>query len=105
MTCRPPVFFFKNLVADYHCKNIGEVISALRTRLIFFRNLKEDGFRLAAPIDDHFAEFEPPETESFYWVQCASGGCYLKFSSGEVPPAECPECGKNLYEYEAPEEK
>ena len=100
MWCHPPVFFFKYLVADYDCKSISGVLRALRDRQAFFKKLKEDGFRLTGPVDDHYASFEPPDSEDFYWVECRSGGCYLRFSQGEIPPAECPECGKNLYEYE-----
>ena len=27
------------------------------------------------------------------------GGCYLKSPQGEIIPAECPECGKKVYEF------
>jgi hypothetical protein len=100
MMCSPPIFFFKYMLSDYDCKNIDDVIAALQNRLEFFKKLKEDGFGLIEPVEDHWAEFEPPDSEDHYWVQCRSGGCYLKFPLGEVPPRICPACGKNLYEYE-----
>jgi hypothetical protein len=100
MICHPPMFFFKYLVADYNCKSISCVIKALKDRLQFFKTLKNEGFRLMRPIDDHYAEFESPDSEDSYWVECRSGGCYLKFNQGEKPPERCPKCGKKLYEYE-----
>jgi hypothetical protein len=99
MWCSPPVFFFKHMITEYNCKSITCVINALKDRLQFFKKLKNEGFMLMGPIDDHFAEFEPPDSEESYWVQCRSGGCYLKFNRGEKPPEQCPECGKNLLEY------
>ena len=100
MWCSPPVFFFKQMITGYNCKSITDVIKALKDRLKFITKLKEEGFRLMGPVDDHFAEFEPPDSDDIYWVECRSGGCYLKFNQGEKPPEQCPECNKNLYEYE-----
>ena len=100
MSCQIPVFLFKYMLVDYQIDNIDDVISALGHRKAFFLQLKKDGFRLMDPVDDHYAEFEPPDSEEFYWVECKSGGCYLKSPRGEIPPRVCPECGKNLYEYE-----
>nr|KXH70598.1 MAG: hypothetical protein AM325_15690 [Candidatus Thorarchaeota archaeon SMTZ1-45] len=93
-------FFFKQMITGYNCKSITDVIKALKDRLKFITKLKEEGFRLMGPVDDHFAEFEPPDSDDIYWVECRSGGCYLKFNQGEKPPEQCPECNKNLYEYE-----
>jgi hypothetical protein len=100
MQCSPPRFYFKYMISDYDCRNISDVISALKDRLKFFRKLKDDGFRLMYPVDDHLAEFEPHESEDTYWVWCRSGECYLEFPTSAPPPEKCPECGKNLYEYE-----
>lgn len=100
MSCMPPRFEFKYMVSDYDCKSISGVILALKKRLQFFKKLNDDGFRLLSPIDDNFAEFEPPESDDSYWVECKSGGCYLQFAIGTPPPRECPKCGRNLYEYE-----
>jgi hypothetical protein len=100
MWCSPPMFYFKYMISDYDCKSIDDVIKALNSRLMFFKKLKDDGFRLMGPVEDHFVEIEPPDSDDAYWVECRSGGCYLKFPSGTPPPKKCPECGKNLYEYE-----
>jgi hypothetical protein len=101
MWCSPPIFFFKYLLSDYECKNIDDVISALREKREFFEKIRDDGFRLMGPVEDHWAEFEAPESDDFYWVECRSSGCFLKIAKGEVPPQVCPTCGKNLYEHEA----
>lgn len=45
-------------------------------------------------------EFEPPDSEDTFWLECRSGRCYLKFSYGKKLPRQCPECRNNLYEYE-----
>ncbi|TFF93078.1 hypothetical protein EU546_06715 [Candidatus Thorarchaeota archaeon] len=100
MVCHPPVFFFKYMLAGYDIEDIDGVISALRDRKAFFEKLKRNGFRLMGPVDDHYADFEPPMTDDFYWAQCRSGGCYLKIKTGDLPPQECPQCGKNVYSYE-----
>ena len=98
--CFPPRFYFKQMITEYDCSDISCVISALKERLRFFQKLKRDGFKLLAPIDDHYADFEPPESESVYWVTCRSSGCLVEIPSGIPAPATCPECGKNLLEYE-----
>jgi hypothetical protein len=100
MWCHPPIFFFKNLISDYNCRTIDDVIFALKVRQDFFKRLKENGFRLMGPIEGHWVEFEPPDSEDYYWVECRSRGCYLKVSQGEIPSKECPECGKNFYEFQ-----
>ncbi len=101
MWCLPPIFYFKYLLSNHECKNIDDVITALKDRLVFFKKLKEDGFRLMGPVEDHWAEFEPPDSDDFFWVHCRSNGCYLKIPKGEIPPQDCPTCGKNVYKYEA----
>jgi hypothetical protein len=100
MICHPPAFFFKYTLSGYEIENTDDVISALRDRKAFFEQLKTDGFKLMGQVDDHFAEFEPPMSDEFYWVQCRSGGCYLRIQAGELPSKECPKCGRNVYSYE-----
>ena len=100
MRCQPPMFFFKFMLVNYQIENIDDVIQGLKDKLAFFKKLKDDGFMLSGPVDDHYAAFEPPDSDDYYWAQCRSSGCYLKLPSGEAPLQMCPTCEKNLYEYE-----
>lgn len=75
-------YFFKNLLADVDIQTIDDVISGLQEQKRFFEKLRRQGFRLSYPIDDHFAEFEPPESDDYYWAKCRSSGCYLKIENG-----------------------
>lgn len=76
----------------YNCKadsSIDDVIQSLQDRKAYFRRLKDDGFRLLAPVNDHMAELEPPDSEDSYWVECRSSECYgdsikVKFPPGRV---------------------
>ena len=98
--CSPPLFIFKYMLVDYQIDTIDDVIAALEDRLKFFEQLKKDGFRLMGPVEDYFAEFEPPESEEYYWVRCRSCGDFLKIDVGTLPRETCPMCGKNVYKYE-----
>lgn len=100
MWCSPPAYFFKYMVADVDIQTIDDVIRGLEKRKQFFEKLKRQGFRLSHPIDDHFAELEPPESEDYYWARCRSSGCYLKMEKGEPIPEQCPTCGENVLEFE-----